>query len=194
MMRQPDDAEARLEHFASAVAAYMTLRESVTQPLPPLEISPDFDQVFLAVDAMAAAISAARPSAKEGDIFDPETGALLRQRIRHALRAPGCDARGDPGVADGADAPATARRPIVHDRFDWGAGSSMSWCLLDVLPTLPEELQFRFVNRDLVLVDIDADLVVDVLPDALPRHALWRGLRYARLQITQLRADSINGV
>jgi hypothetical protein len=58
----------------------------------------------------------------------------------------------------------------------------MTWCLLDVLPALPEGLQFRFVARDLVLVDIDADLVVDVLPDALPPTASWRGIRKVRLE------------
>jgi hypothetical protein len=33
---------------------------------------------------------------------------------------------------------------------------------------LPAELEYRFVGRDLVLVDSHAGLVVDVLPDALP--------------------------
>ena len=35
------------------------------------------------------------------------------------------------------------------------------------LPALPDVLQYRFVGRDLVLVDIEADLIVDVLPRAL---------------------------
>jgi len=34
---------------------------------------------------------------------------------------------------------------------------------------LPEGLEYRFVNRDLVLVDLEADLIVDVLHDAVPR-------------------------
>jgi hypothetical protein len=38
--------------------------------------------------------------------------------------------------------------------------------VLAVLPALPEEVQFRFVGSDLVLVDIGADLIIDVLPDA----------------------------
>jgi hypothetical protein len=39
---------------------------------------------------------------------------------------------------------------------------------LDVLPELPEELEYRFAGRDLVLIDIHAELVVDVLRRALP--------------------------
>ena len=37
-----------------------------------------------------------------------------------------------------------------------------------VLPALPDELRYRFVDRDLVLLDVHADLVVDILRDALP--------------------------
>jgi hypothetical protein len=40
--------------------------------------------------------------------------------------------------------------------------------LLQVLPPLPRELEYRFVDRDLVLIDIHADLVVDILKEALP--------------------------
>jgi hypothetical protein len=35
------------------------------------------------------------------------------------------------------------------------------------LPTLPEELEYRFVNRDLVLWDAHADVIVDVMRGAL---------------------------
>ena len=57
----------------------------------------------------------------------------------------------------------------------------MAWCILEVLPELPDGLQYRFVERDLVLVDIAADLVIDVLPDALPATESWRAVRYAVL-------------
>ena len=40
--------------------------------------------------------------------------------------------------------------------------------VLAALPPLPHELQYRFVGRDLVLVDTHADLVVDILRNAVP--------------------------
>jgi len=40
--------------------------------------------------------------------------------------------------------------------------------LLAKLPRLPEELQYRFFDRHLILLDVDADLIVDYIPDALP--------------------------
>lgn len=41
-------------------------------------------------------------------------------------------------------------------------------CLLVVLPELPIELEYRFLECDLVVVDIQAALVVAVLPEAFP--------------------------
>lgn len=40
-------------------------------------------------------------------------------------------------------------------------------CLLAALPPLPEELGYRFLAGDLVLVDLHARLIVDFIPRAL---------------------------
>jgi hypothetical protein len=54
---------------------------------------------------------------------------------------------------------------------DYPAGRSipvMPPCLLAELPPLPEELQYRFVGRDLILWDVHAGLIVDFVPNAIP--------------------------
>jgi hypothetical protein len=40
-------------------------------------------------------------------------------------------------------------------------------CVLQALPPLPPELHYRIVGSTLVLIDVHADLIVDVLPYAL---------------------------
>lgn len=40
-------------------------------------------------------------------------------------------------------------------------------CVIEALPPLPAELQYRIVGDDLVLIDVHASLVVDILPRAL---------------------------
>jgi hypothetical protein len=40
--------------------------------------------------------------------------------------------------------------------------------LLSNLPKLPPELEYRIVGQELVLLDTKANLIVDLLPDALP--------------------------
>ena len=62
---------------------------------------------------------------------------------------------------------ATAR---VNARYpDTVPLSSVPAQLLSALPTLPEELEYRFVGRDLILLDTKARLVADVMPLVLPR-------------------------
>jgi hypothetical protein len=165
--------------FQSAVDGYMALREDVRRTMPPLEISPDAEKIRAASDAIAAGIRRARRSAKEGDIVNADLAGLLRLRISASGREPGCDVAEILAAERDDDDLSLPPRPLVHDRLDWGSGSFMPWCVLRVLPLVPDELQFRFVGYDLVLVDIDAGLVVDVLPSALPAGESWKGLRYA---------------
>jgi hypothetical protein len=40
--------------------------------------------------------------------------------------------------------------------------------LLAQLPRLPEEVEYRFFDRHLILLDVDANLIVDYIPNALP--------------------------
>jgi hypothetical protein len=40
--------------------------------------------------------------------------------------------------------------------------------LLSNLPKLPSEIEYRIVGRELVLLDTASNLIIDLLPDALP--------------------------
>jgi hypothetical protein len=55
----------------------------------------------------------------------------------------------------------------VNGAFPWAIGSAMFPCVTTALPPLPPELQYRVVGRDLVLIDLHANLIVDILPFAL---------------------------
>ena len=43
--------------------------------------------------------------------------------------------------------------------------------LLAMLPMLPEELEYRFIDRYFLLRDRDANLIIDVLPGILPQRS-----------------------
>ena len=59
--------------------------------------------------------------------------------------------------------------PRVYDPYPEWATHEMPIVLLHSLPALPEGVEYRLLDHDLVLWDIDADLILDVLPDAIPR-------------------------
>lgn len=157
-------AESR-DQFDRGITRYITLRRSVEQRAPGPRASNDLAEIQRAADAQAQAIRAARPRAKQGDIFTPRVAADFRRCIRAVLTVEGL--RADQLVERQHDLPGRPIAPAVNGRFDWNLEAVMPAVLLAVLPPLPGELQYRFVERDLVLVDIVAGLVVDILPRAL---------------------------
>jgi hypothetical protein len=168
-------ADHTLARFHRAIHAYLDVHRRAERSLPPLRPTSDWMEITRAIEARAAAIRSARPTAAEGDLFDPETSEVIRGRIRAVLRQ-----RGDglAGLLENTDEESTsgAMRPVVNGRFPWARGAMMPPDILHVLPPLPEELQYRLVDRDLVLIDMHADLVVDILPGALPDRTsdTWR--------------------
>lgn len=59
-------------------------------------------------------------------------------------------------------------RPGVNASYpDGGALTTMPPELLQLLPALPAGLEYRFMDRDLILWDPHANLIVDYIPDAL---------------------------
>jgi hypothetical protein len=157
------DAIARFEH---SVDAYLALRNLAFRHLAPIEITRHPEKLLAAVDARAKAIQQVRGDARAGDIFDAEVGAIFRTRILQALAAYEMTAD---DVLAGRDEEVEACDPaVVNGRFSWKeAGLATPPCVLAVLPVLPVELQYRFVGVDMVLLDLDANLIVDVLPEAL---------------------------
>jgi hypothetical protein len=114
---------------------------------------------------MADAVREVRFSAKEGDIFTA-AAAVIRKNISDALGARGF--RPEQMIAASeAEAEENAPQPVVNGRFPWMRDAAVWPCILDALPALPGELQYRFVGRDLVLIDVHADLVVDILRQAI---------------------------
>jgi hypothetical protein len=153
--------------FVDGVRTYVSLHRALEQTTPAQSIFTDPVAERSAVDALAHAIRAARPNAREGDIFSPRIREDFRRRINRALRAAGLEPRTlvDEMIEDTEE----GAFPVeVNGPFPWLAGNVMLPCVLSALPTLPTELEYRFVGTDLVLVDIHPNLVVDVLRDVLP--------------------------
>lgn len=155
--------------FNRRVDAYLAVRRHVEQVVDGPRVSSDRQEILKAADALAGAVQSARAGARQGDIFSPAIAADFRRQIRTILTREG---RGVAELFAADRAPDLLRRPvqpIVNGRFDWGLDAVMPPSLIAGLPPLPGELQYRFVGRDLILIDIVAGLVIDILPRALPQ-------------------------
>jgi hypothetical protein len=107
-----------------------------------------------------------RPAPREGDIFLPDVADLFRDRIATALR------HSEVHPADLASrlnfAELTTPTLAVNTPLPWGARGTTSTWLLATLPALPEDLEYLLIGRTLALVDLRANVVVDLLRDAVP--------------------------
>jgi hypothetical protein len=160
--------ELVLTEFDARVDQYVALHRRLERSLPPEQMFDDWEEMSVARDGLADAIRDARPNAKRGDIFSPGFREVVAKRVDETLA--GADYDLATVLAAINDEVRPDARPVkVNGRFRWEEVGAAMWpALLRVLPTLPRELEYRFVNRDLVLIDVHAGLVVDILKEALP--------------------------
>jgi hypothetical protein len=158
---------APVEQFTAATRSYALTHRRIERMLGPLVISASADELIAHINAMGAAVNLERPHARQGDIFTAPVADVLRARIADALAANSltpADVVTDE-IPEGLNRASLALR--VGGPFPWVLGHNMLPGVLAALPELPPELQYRFVFRDLVLVDVHANVIVDILPHAL---------------------------
>ena len=163
----PGDQSPAVRQFINATREYAELHRQLESRLPALEVTSHPDEIYRAVQTMAAAVRATRPAAQPGDLFTEALAPELRARIAGALSANGLTAA-DVRAAEAAEGIATGMPPLrINGSFPWRYATNMVPCVLSTLPPLPPELQYRIVGNTLVLVDLHADLIVDLLPYVL---------------------------
>jgi hypothetical protein len=124
--------------FTAAVNRYLEIHRLLQSPMSSLTLGADPEQTARARDAHRKAIAEARIATPRGDIFTPRVAAYVRRQIQMAAS------------------------------WAYMTDDEVTLAAIERLPELPNELEYRFVDRDLVLMDKETDLVVDVLKDALP--------------------------
>lgn len=163
-----DKDAAALQQWALGLEKYLLIREDAASTVPWPRGSPDLRQVLQARSALASAVQERRAGAKIGDLFTFDVRRTFRKLIARSLIAHEIVV---------SELLAELRRQIgpgsfrlaVNEPFPLRRGDAMPTCILDVLPPLPWELDYRIIDHDLVLIDQGSGLVIDILPDALPR-------------------------
>jgi len=161
---QTDDPD--LKQFIAAVENYVMLQRSLRKEVGDLLPKSDAAAITEASDLLAVAIQRARPSARQGDFFTPVVREAMQRRVREAL------AHVNFAAITGLDDPeerSSIRLMRTYARFpEEGPLATMPPSVLVVLPALPEELEYRFVGKDLILRDRLARLVLDYMTIVVP--------------------------
>jgi len=124
--------------------------------------------------ALAQAIRAMRPQARQGDLIPPGAQPVVKRVIADELAGrAGAPARkeilaGNPPIDPDHDDRMTVRLAVNADYPAAAALSTVPPSVILTLPQLRKEVEYRFVNRDLVLLDVEANLILDFLRSAAP--------------------------
>jgi len=158
-------AEA-LAEFQQRIQKYLDLRMELSRKLKPL--SPTLNPADLAArqENLAAAIREARKNAKPGDMIPTRVATQIRTTIAEDFR------RRNPDTKRAVFNEVPERiRPVINKTMpDSAALATVPPLLLNNLPRLPDNLQYRFMDRDIVLLDGDTRLIVDYILNVLPPH------------------------
>jgi predicted phosphodiesterase len=170
----PAQPDPTFEPFKTALQAYVTLtqpyRKQAAQEAEkvPGKATPDTgaeQSVRTREESLAEALrTKLRPNAKQGDLIPPAMADAIRRSIRALFDSPQHDLVLDE-LAEQNTTPANATAPTVNEKLD---APRVPPRLMEVLPPLPKQLEYDFVGRTLVIRDVDAGVVVDYIPDALP--------------------------
>ena len=147
--------------FTSKMDAYAALRRSLQEGLPELRVTDRPAEIRAAEQALAARIRHARAGASRGDIFTDDIRRAFKQLLRKAANAGTCEAIRDDNPGE----------------FGWDVNgeypkdkplSTVPASIVSMLPSLPEDVSYRFLGRDLILHDSRANIILDRIDDATP--------------------------
>lgn len=155
-----------LAGFQESIKSYMTLRQKLQAELPALATDAAPEELHKHQLALAAKIRAARRTAKPGDIFNPDLRIVIRTLMSQVFGGP----EGKQLKADIMDENPGRIRIAINERYPDGVPlSTVPPQVLAGLPKLPpQELEYRFLGRALILLDTGAQLIVDVMENAIP--------------------------
>jgi hypothetical protein len=148
------------------VKEYVKLRASVKAKVPKLAKDSTPEQIQAAESAFVVALRTARAGAKPGNLFTPDIAQYIRTTLKrefhgsekHEIRKVVTEKETDIPVPLKVNYPYPDPKEFVE----------MPATLLLKLPQLPKEVKYRYVGRNLLLVDTDNNLILDYMLEALP--------------------------
>ena len=166
-----DPTARALAEFAVQVDEYARLHRSAVRSVAPFRRGLSAAEVWARQERLADTIRARRPQARQGDLFTPAARLVIVEIVQGFLRSPeGASAR--ERVARDNPATETPLTPVVltvNGTYAHGASfSTLPPKLLMRLPSLPREVEFRFVGKHLLLRDTFADIILDHILDVAP--------------------------
>jgi hypothetical protein len=149
-----------VEDFNTRVWAYFDLRGTLEKGLISLTITDDPAKIEKAESDLAGRLRVARPGARAGEFFTPP----IERQFKKALIVE-MSASTWASIMDGNPGEFPYEINATYKRSK--SVSTVPPNILALLPTLPDDIQYRFVGRDLILHDTRANVIIDRIPYAI---------------------------
>jgi hypothetical protein len=165
----PPDPAGGFQEFSDKVQEYVKLRKPLEGKLPKLKSTKEPELIEAHQKIMARKIREAREHAKQGDIFTPKAMESFKQVTAAEFQGP--QAPHAKATMKQGELLKKVRLRINHVYPKGVPYTSVPPTLLQKLPTLPQEVVYRIVSNDLVLLDEKANVVLDYIPGVIPSQA-----------------------
>ena len=149
-----------LGEFTEKMDAYAALRQALQQGLPPLALTDQPSEIQRAERLLAQRIREARARAGRGDIFTESIRRAFRQLLRPVTNAATCQ-------LIRVDNPGEFEYRLNSEYPKDAPLSTVPASMLNVMPRLPEDVFYRFLDRDLILHDSRANIILDRIDNAI---------------------------
>jgi len=160
----PADKTA-IQTFEKQVKDYVQLRDRVKANAPKLSKDSTPEQIQAYRTALEQSLRTERAGAKRGDLFRPETADYIRRTLK--IEFQGKDRQELRKTIFETELQGVVLR-VNYPYAQSAEFSEMPATLLAKLPQLPQEVRYRFVGRNMLLVDRESNVIIDYMPDALP--------------------------
>lgn len=157
--------KAAIETFETRVKEYVQLRNKLKDDAPKLAKDSTPEQIHAYQKTLEQSLQTARAGAKRGDVFHAAAADYIRRTLKNEFQ--GKDRRELREKIFETETQGVVVR-INHPYAASAEFSEMPATLLAKLPQLPKEVRYRFVGRNMLLVDRDSNVIIDYMPEALP--------------------------
>jgi hypothetical protein len=157
---------AALATMNGRLKAYVELHEKLDRSLPKLIDSATPKEIDTNQRQLEVLMREARSGAKQGDIFTPQAQPVIKRLLAAVFGGP----EGKQLKASIMDENPVDVKVSVNSRYpDTVPVSSVPPQVLQTLPALSEDMEYRFVGDRIVLFDVHAHIIADYIDDALPK-------------------------
>jgi hypothetical protein len=160
-----------LQDFNKRVDAYMAIHKAAAKDSLPIKETKDAGDIQAAQLALAAKIRAARATARAGDILTPEIRNKFRRLVYPELKGTAGRETREKLTEDVKETDEGQPKKVTYKvNAPYPEGNALPTTppnILAALPPLPEELEYRIVEKNLILRDVQANIIVDFIPNAI---------------------------